>query len=37
MMLVHRLRARGHPPILVATFIGGAMALLVGGIYVLLR
>lgn len=37
MMLVHRLRERGHPPLLASTLIGGAMALLVGGMYLLLR
>lgn len=37
MRLVHRLRERGHPPILAASFIGGVMALLVSGMYLLLR
>ena len=30
-MLTAFLRKRGHPPILVASFIGGAMALLLPG------
>lgn len=37
MTLVHRLRERGHPPLLAATLIGGAMALLLSGMYLLLR
>jgi len=37
MMLVHWLRGRGSPPILAATFIGGAMVLLVSVMYFVLR
>lgn len=36
-MMIGLLRRRGHPPILVGGLIGGAMALLLGGMYLLLR
>lgn len=36
-MMIAMLRRRGHPPILVGGLIGGALALLVGGMYLLLR
>lgn len=36
-MIIALLRRRGHPPVLVASFIGGALALLLAGMYLLLR
>lgn len=36
-MLIAFLRTRGHPPILVASFIGGATVMLLAGMYLLLR
>ncbi len=36
-MMIAMLRRRGHPPILVGGLIGGAMAILVAGMYFLLR
>jgi hypothetical protein len=35
-MIIARLRHRGHPPVLTASLIGAALALLVGGMYLLL-
>lgn len=36
MMIIAMLRRRGHPPILTASLIGAALAVLVGGMYLLL-